>query len=316
MIEENYFGPQEFSTIDNFHRVQIQTTSVCNGQCIMCPYPESWHAAHPGQMQDTVFEKIVSEISKVSLDKICPYLENEPFADPAIFERTETIMQDCTFKLIEFSTNAQLLNAGKQERLARLLEGVPHEIWISFHGVDKNRYENIMRLPFEQALNNVIDLLHLADEADLKLVIRCAGKPLNRAIAHNFQCSQEEFESFWADIFSKNDIKKTPRLVYFGYHDRCGGIKRNCIRMRKIIREDLTNVKCPRIFGWLHFLYTGELILCCMDYHRETVFGDISVSNLEDIVCGHKARNLRSQALGMTESPANFICKRCLHPGG
>lgn len=296
--------------------IQLQTTSRCNGQCIICPYLDSWHKANPGVMSDAVFERILEVLAPLPLDKICVYFENEPLMDPKLLSRMDRLRQALRFGQLELSTNAALLDRERADALAERLQGTDHAIWVSFHGVDKRTYEGVMGLPFERALAHVSYLLRLADARGLNVHIRGAGQPRDPALAHDFCFSEERFRAFWKDILDGLGVVSRPRLNYFLYHDRCGANRRNDLRLRTIPRPDLTGLRCPRVEDWLHFLYTGELSLCCMDYHREQVFGDIRRQGLDEIRDSPAYRHLRDMAYGLRPSPPDFICKRCISPNG
>ncbi|MDL2307142.1 SPASM domain-containing protein [Desulfovibrio sp. OttesenSCG-928-C06] len=267
-------------------------------------------------MTDNVFADIITQLTEYKIDKICPYLENEPLADPQIFERIRHIRKSLPNSLIEVSTNALALSEPNQLRLIEELADGEHEIWISFHGIDKYTYEGVMGLPFEKCLNNIAGLLKKAEELPLRIKIRGAGYGRHASLKHPYSFSANEFTQFWRDVFQQQNITKTHDVAFFTYHDRAGSISRNNIRMPEIVRPDLQNFQCSRIPGWLHFLYTGELILCCMDYQRETVYGDIRESKLNDILSSENFRNLYAKVTGRQESPNDFICKRCISPGG
>lgn len=296
--------------------VQIQTTSLCNASCIMCPYPESWHRKNPGNMEDEVFSRILDQLSDVSINKICPYFQNEPLLDRKLFERIHEISRRLTFGLLEVSTNASAMTRDKSDLLADTLCSIPHEIWLSFHGLDKKTHEHISGLSFERCLENILSLLTVSQSIPLNIVIVGAGSPLNAKLAHEYNFTREEYLAFWEGQFSKHHIHKTPQVRYFRYHDRAGTIGRNSINMREIVRHDLTNFHCPRVDQWLHFQYNGDLVLCCDDYHREQVFGNIMADDLDTILAGEKYNHLRAQVTGLAPSPHDFICKRCINPGG
>ena len=82
------------------------------------------------------------------------------------------------------------------------------------------------------------------------------------------------------------------------------------------MRPDLRGFQCSRLKNWLHFLYTGELTICCMDYHREEVFGDVTQTSLLEIFEGPIFNNLKDRVEGRVFSADDFICKRCISPGG
>ncbi len=296
--------------------VQIQTTSACSGKCIICPYLDSWHKHHPGRMSDALFERILDQLAPLQLKKICPYLENEPLLDPAIFPRIRAIKERLGFEILEVSTNAQALDAEAAGELAELMAGIKHEIWISFHGVDRRTHEGVMGLDFEQCLANTVGLLKLSDTMPLRVIIRGAGMGADASLHHEFEFSEAEYVAFWEDQFKRHGIRTRPGINWIRYHDRSGAIRRNNIRLQGNVRDSLKGFHCPRVDSWLHFLYTGELCICCMDYHREQIFGDIRRDSLPEILNSEAYRNMRDMAFGLKPSPSDFICKRCISPNG
>lgn len=298
------------------YNIQLQTTSVCNGKCIMCPYLDSWHKKNPGVMTDVVFDRIVDQLKSIPLEKICMYLENEPLVDPKMLSRMERVINELSFNLMEISTNAALLDQKKADSLVNMFAGIPHQIWISFHGVDKRTYEGVMGLDFEKTLHNVMYLIQLAQNTPIKIKIRGGGEPLVKSLGHPYTFSEKEYRAFWAKQFEEHAIIKMPDINFFKYHDRCGTIKRNDIRLEKNVRDSLQGFYCPRVDTWLHFLYTGELCICCMDYHREQVFDNINEHTIKEILEGKGYKDIYEMAFGLKESPENFICKRCISPNG
>lgn len=296
--------------------VQIQTTSACSGKCVICPYLDSWHHKNPGRMSEALFERILEQLAPLPLAKICAYLENEPLLDPDIFPRIEKIKKRLRYQSLEFSTNARSLDAAAADRLAQAFTDVKHEIWVSFHGVDKRTHEGVMGLDYERCLENTIGLLKLSDQTPLRVIIRGAGQAQHPDLAHDFEFSEQEYIAFWEGQLRKHNIRTRPGINWIRYHDRAGTIKRGDLRLKAPVREDLTGFACPRVDRWLHFLYTGELILCCMDYHRETVFGNVAEQDLDAILKGEAFAELRAMATGQAFSSPDFICKRCISPGG
>ena len=48
----------------DFNIVQIQTTSVCNASCSICPYKDSYYAKHPKVMDQNLFISILEDLKK------------------------------------------------------------------------------------------------------------------------------------------------------------------------------------------------------------------------------------------------------------
>jgi hypothetical protein len=72
-----------------------------------------------------------------------------------------------------------------------------------------------------------------------------------------------------------------------------------------------------RLAGCLQYLQAltvsveGKVIMCCNDYRRENVLGDLRESTLEEIVNGERAVQLRRYIFGGAEAPEGLICRRC-----
>lgn len=315
---KNLVGALGKQSVLGRHRMglQIQTVSTCNATCYFCPYLESWHKDNPGVMSEQVYRDIIDQVSCYKVTKFCPYLENEPLLDPNIFNRIEYGLSRLDYLILELSTNAAHLDNKKLEDVLRIFPKVNHELRISFHGVDKESFESIMGLDFDRCLSNVLALIEALQNHNLKIKILGSGAPLLAESTAPKWFDEKKYMTFWDGIFLKQGFKKKPAVSYFKYHDRAGSIGRNEVNFSADFNRNLDGFYCHRIDQWLHFLYTGEVILCCMDYHKKTVFGDITQNTLAEIYKSDKYKEIASKAIGLTCSADNFICKKCISPGG
>ena len=308
---------ENHSVLGRHHlNVQMQTVSACNASCYFCPYQESWHKQHPGRMNEAMYRKIIDEVSCFKIGKFCPYLENEPLLDSQILDRIEYALSKLNPTLIELSTNASILTKSKIDDIARLFSRVKHEIWISFHGIDKASFESIMGLDFDTCKHNVLSLVEKAQQSNLNIIIQGAGLPRVKKGKMPLWFNRKQYFHFWKTTFKEQGFKRLPNVRFFTYHDRAGQIRRNEINFAEIVRPNLEGFYCPRVDQWAHFLYNGELILCCMDYHRDTVFGNINKNTLKEIYMSKTFKTLALKTVGKVRSSEDFICKRCISPGG
>jgi hypothetical protein len=162
----------------------------------------------------------------------------------------------------------------------------------------------------------VLALIDESQNCDLNIKILGSGSPVLAKSNAPIWFDEKNYLNFWNEKFHSQGFKKKPVVNYFRYHDRAGSIDRNEVNFSEVFSRDLTDFYCRRLDQWLHFLYTGELILCCMDYHKKTVFGDINHDDLEDIFTSEKYLELANKATGLCVSDDNFICKKCISPGG
>lgn len=293
--------------------IQIQTVSACNGKCKFCPYKGSWHDRHPGKMPWATYEKIIQNLRNYQIAKFCPYLQNEPLLDTGLFEKIKYAVENLNLEWVEVSTNVSTLNEENLEGIKEIFCRIPHEIWVSFHGVSKESYEDIMGLNFERSLNNVLRLVELSQEVPLNIEIRGVGSPRIEGTNLKTWFAKEEYLTFWQNNLSS--FKNKPRISFFTYIDRAGSIqlKNKGMSFNTIFRKNLDGFYCVRFDRWLHFLYTGEPILCCMDYNIETAFGEsVKDKTIETLFSAPRFLELIKKGTGVIDSEKNFICKRCI----
>lgn len=296
--------------------VQIQTVSACNATCKFCPYQKSWQQQNPGRMSWETYEQIIQNLKGYKIGKFCPYLENEPLLDKELFEKIEYAVENLDIEWVEVSTNLFTLNKEILKKIKRIFPKIPHEIWISFHGASKESYEDIMGLKFEKTLNNVLQLVKLSQKVPLNILIRGSGFPRKKKENLKAWFGKEDYLAFWEKHLSP--FKKKPSVFFFTYHDRAGSKQLKDKGMSlNVFREKIDDLYCPRFDRWVHFLYTGEPILCCMDYNKETVFDrSIKDKSIEELYSSPYFLDLISKGTGMIDSEKDFICKRCISPGG
>ncbi len=293
--------------------VQIQSQSACNALCAMCPYPISYNNDNPGKMTDELFNKIINDLAHYRLGKLCMYLQNEPFLDRRWFDWVERATKELSFQRFEVSTNLSPLNEKNVLKLIEILKKVPHEVWLSFHGIDKESYEKVMGLNFERSLKNLETFCRAAHEHGLRYRIHGFGEPLDRKKKGGNFFSKEQYLEFFENFQKEKNLPKL-NVQFYKYHDRAGTISDDLSFNFRL--KDLSKRYCHRVDTWLHIRYDGEIIFCCDDYHRETVIGNIGRQTIMEFFRSEPYRNMRDMALGIKESPDDFICKRCLKPGG
>ena len=310
--------------IPNIRFVQIQTHSRCNADCVFCPYIESAHADRPGFMTDALWNKVMENLlpfkKSIETGKICPYLMQEPLIDKTIFPKIDDIYHYFPNTTVEVSTNGAALTEKVAEKLIRCVSGKKHEIWISHHGIDSESIDHIMKIDFKKAHRNLVNFLKQAN-GQLKIRIRGAGQ--SRDGKFNY-FSKSDYHDYWDKLFTEHNINTNGVNVnYFTFHDRAGTLHRidrganqfNIGKVRELGPEH-PEFYCTRLDQWLHIMYDGQVRICCMDYHGEVQLPNINDMSILDYYQSDEYRKLSMMVRGKSESPDNFICKRCVSPGG
>ena len=224
----------------------------------------------------------------------------------------ERIKSRLTFDLIELSSNPGMLTPQNIEGIVQTLRATPHQIRISFHGIEEATFESNMALPYRRCLSATIALLRAAEKNELCVMIKGLGRAREGG-SRAADFGEDAFLRFWQKQCRDADVNFERFEFRYGmYHSRCG----NTGSPQPLIRTDLSGFYCSRLDRWFHFLWDGSMILCCNDYAGESVFGNITEATLDEILAGDRYQTLSSMLLGKRPSPGNFLCKRCTSPGG
>ncbi len=276
--------------------LSIQTTSMCTGRCVFCPH-ESVSELFPEKiMSDSLFKKIIAEASGYScVERLLLYMNNEPLTDPALAERIDYAKQMLPWVSLHILTNASLLT---KETAEKLLSSKLDWIGISFHGIRKDTVERSMGIPFENTLDNIRYLVKRSKQEK-------KGKDyiaLNY-INHEFLSSKEkqDVRNFW----KKEGIGNINCLEYpISRAGNVSGIDP--------VYHKLDIIGCGSIWAdeMMHIVEDGKVLLCCMDWKREVVLGDLNKESIYDVWNGRRQK-VWAMITGREQMPENFLCKKC-----
>jgi MoaA/NifB/PqqE/SkfB family radical SAM enzyme len=275
--------------------IQIQTGTGCNADCIFCPYGETYDTQPKGQMEWWLFKKIADESARHHVRRISPYLMNEPFVDRHLFEKIAYINEVNPRARVVITSNGSLLTPPVVEKLLALGDGV-HELYLSVQGIDKESYERTMRggMEFERTLRNVDHLIQVMRERRLKrphLWITMVDTDVidaRKAVAYwksrgvSSKCTR--LENRGGNIADANSFSRSHDMQYFS--------------------------TCTRLFKQMYIMFNGDVVLCCTDYSRQEVLGNVRERSLYDVWNGERAVEIRRKFLGdrIGELP---LCGQC-----
>lgn len=309
------------SYIPPLEKIQVMTISTCNSNCVFCPYAESWQRANPGRMELKLYQKILVDLEPFkTLTTFCPYLENDPLTDPRIFDWIKMYHDKYPDKTIELSINPGNFTDKNIDNIIKTLKGTKHIVDISFQGMNQTSFEYIMNLPFEPCLKGTLKFLKKAQD-DLNIVLRGAGTSRDGKI---YYFSNGHFVGFWRDHFNSSKINPDRiRLEPFTFHDRAGQIERterdanknNYGIVREIDKDHPFN--CIRFDRVFHVLWNGDIAICCMDYKRAVPnLGNLNDMTILEYYNSEPYKKLIAMGTGKIESPKDFLCAKCISPGG
>jgi MoaA/NifB/PqqE/SkfB family radical SAM enzyme len=274
--------------------IQIQTKSGCNARCVFCPNSLVGDRLTHGEMEWDLFTKISDEITRHSVTRISPYLMNEPLLDRNLGEkicyltdrkRPETV--------IKINSNGALLD---EEMGERLIESGLNRINFSIHGIRKGTYESQMvGLKLEKVLKNIDAFLELKRR-------KGTNKPRVRITMVRTKAIEKELPNIMA-YWKAREVRVNVRPLEN--------------RARKEITSTGLNPKtwkpfsfCNRLFEQAYILYNGDVVLCCVDWERTTILGNLWEQSLEEIWNSPLFLKIRRRYL--EGDLKGLLCQKCL----
>jgi len=267
-------------------KIQIQTINSCNAKCIKCPNSKIYQTRKT--MDDDVFLKILYEL-KITFPEdtffhFDMYLQNEPLLDKNLFKRIKLVKEYFKGRCeIYISTNTMLLPKYKNDIL-KYLDPKIDQINLALHTWDAESYNMVHGTKISQS--KFEDMKKASEE-----------------LVEVFK-EKSHYNYFSKDIPKNKELYESKDWYQLAYSR--GGFLSN----DRIIITDLQG--CMRNkHKYFNFLYDGSLILCCMDYLRQTVYGNIKHQSLKEIINSEIYKTLMLKVEGKKESAKDFICKKC-----
>jgi len=274
--------------------ISIETSSICNLRCVMCPQSSDQDFVKRNMKLD-LYKKIIDDVKGFATD-VDLFSRGEPLLNPDIFEMIRYTKESGLKARIH--SNGTLLT---KEKGRKLVESGLDTISFSLDGYDKETYENIrVNANFEKTIENIKRLLEikqsLNSEKPFVMIQNILVSTLDREQAtEGINFFREYFKGLPVD-----EYKVIEQHTFAGLVEKEGeaGLHNNYVVCK---------------FPWyaMFFLSDGTLVPCCNDWYAEYPLG-----NAEDIKCsdafnGEAIQNLRKNLLTESGSKKVSICAKC-----
>ncbi|RJP84785.1 MAG: radical SAM protein [Desulfobacteraceae bacterium] len=269
--------------------IQIQTHSFCNGRCLYCPYPELSHKLNQGKMDRELILKIADEVTKWdTLRQVMLMLQNEPLLDKDFFETIKY------FKILNprlnlaTVTNGTLLNPSVIEQI---LNSSLDELMISLDAFSKQTYEKLHPgFSFEKILNSIRLLSQLkTDRLSVKLSFVLTRQ--NHGELPGFINFAQNNRMGWRVMHVLNRANNVNNYNEF----RFSRLTWKSLKLRLIYKYFYRACALP--FSNMSVLFNGDVLICCNDWHRKAVIGNVNSESLDQIWNGEMMNYLRKQII-------------------
>tara|TARA_B100000676_G_C17908635_1_gene748780 strand:+ start:143 stop:1069 length:927 start_codon:yes stop_codon:yes gene_type:complete len=251
--------------------ITIEVTNRCSAACIMCPREKMIQALEVMSMD--VWRRIIDDANRLNIEMLdlCGY--GDVFLDRDLFEKVRYAKSVNSNFRIYISTTGIAMTPNK---LDDIIEHV-NILKFSIYGCTKDVYEKVMQnVNYDRAMKNIHALLS-RNAAE--------GGPIytqgNFILLDENSHQMDDWIEYWEPRLSEVYVWK-PHNYLDGrqYRDISGKPQKTCGRPLE---------------GPLNIAVNGDAHVCCFDYNKEIVVGNMKTDSIEDVMNGRKMRDIQEK---------------------
>jgi len=239
-----------------------------------------------------MFHKIVDDLAKTPPRRIGMYMQNEPLLDKRLPELTKYVTDRIPDTKTQVITNGTYLTEEKGEAL---LDAGLKQLKCSLQSLDPETNREIMGYDSRKVIENCITFQKLIKKKKSKIDFRVSMVVTNKNVDEI-----PKTRKFWA--------KHGVRLVTSALENRGGNIseaeKLNVGEMRSM-------GNCIRPSRDMMILFNGDVPLCCVDWHRTEILGNVYTQSVQEVWHGEAVGKVRVALAEEDTSRMPEICRDC-----
>ncbi|HOK08336.1 MAG TPA: radical SAM protein [Candidatus Hydrogenedens sp.] len=275
-------------------RIQIQTQTGCNGRCVFCPNEQFIKAHLPtGRMPKELFCSIIDQLATLNPHRIMPYLQNEPLLDERLPELVEYIHKKMPKVTTLVVSNGTRLN---NEMGEKLIESGLKRLKVSLQSLNDEVNQQLMGYPAKPVIENIIIFSNLLKKKQSDMDFR-----VSTIVTSKNEKEIDEMKKLWG--------KYGIRLVLSSLENRGGNIS-NVLELSNTPEMRLRR-GCIRPTRDMCILFNGKVVLCCVDWLRTVILGDLNEKSITEIWNSPRLQMIR-EGLNMEDCcHLPEICRNC-----
>lgn len=262
----------------------IEPTNICNFKCVYCPESFANFEERSGglsQLDLAAFEKIAIQVVELGrLKTLNLYMMGEPFVNKSLPDFVRIAKENNIAERVIVTSNGSLLT---EQVARRVMEAGLDYLRISIYGGDAEAHalKTQSTIPLERVRANVARFRKMRDDlgASTYLYVKMIDSR-----------DTEENQRF-IDLFSPHADEVAIEGV-MNWNDPIEGNLAQIDRDELLKSQFFQNKKevCPFPFYSLVIHADLRVSICCVDWAKETVVGDLRQETLSDIWNGERLR--------------------------
>ncbi len=265
---------------------QIEVTAHCNWACRSCPV--STDPKPRATMPMNLFTEIIEKLAPYETIKFVTFhFFNEPTLDRHFIDRVQ-VLREHEMKLALF-TNASALPPVKIKALQD--SGVMYRLVVNLPTLDADGLRRLTGArTFHTSLTNLDNAIR--EGWPVSICVNGVGPGAQR----NVDQVKERYEPQGVTVYAPEASDRAGELA----NEFAQGLH---------IDGPLNGCSWP--LNHAYFSVTGDMFICCNDYHQREVFGNIRDGSVHDIMTSPAAVQVRRRVFGVESAPDDYVCRGC-----
>lgn len=303
--------------------VSLELTSACNLDCGFCP--EGLITRKHGMMDLELAKRLVREVRET---RFCDTIVTNVMGEPLLYRGLYDLLESAhsVGQRMTVLTNGERLDEPTSKRL---LEARPYAVSISFNANDEESYAyKKAHIPWEEYQRRVRRFVELKFSmgSETHVTIYSLSTVNQQHDKYKVLPSLEsirQYKAAWIDF--AEDLKQKYAIDYAVPRDIYGGTTllpgfhchilydshfwANTILPSNVNVVPSKSFSCMAPFEQINILWNGDLVLCCIDYDGELVYGNIKDVSLFEAYNSAKLNEVRKSFLTNDRIPKK--CSVC-----
>lgn len=306
IVNKNRTKLEEVIPLNVPFTISIDPCNLCNFRCGFCAAQASdKELSFKKQMMSmSLLKKIVDDLEKMGEKlKILRFAaDGEPMLNPDLANMILYAKEKAIAEYIEIVTNGSRLNPEVNEQIVNC--GVDR-IRISIEAIDAEGYWNIAhyKMNYSMFVKNIEDLYNKS-RGKCHIYIKIVDAAVET------KEKQEQFYKIYGNICDQISIDNViPLWADFQEMKSKFDIKGEGLHGQKLQKVDV----CPYPFYSCVIHSNGDVAVCCADWERKYIIGNVENEDFRNIWHSDKLKRLWIQHLEGRRNE-NELCARCLLP--
>ncbi len=287
----------------------LDPSNRCNFHCSFCPRALSDYRNFVPEDVHLDFElcsKVFRELHGWTRLKVLRlYYLGEPFLNPRFVDILELALRLRIAERIEITSNASVLSKELSERFCNAAGNTADiDVYLRFsiYSVLPERHAKITGSSFDidRIRRNIETLKSVRDAAG------CRNVHLYAKMLDTFTDENDLFLERYRSIVDETAIESPHNWSGFDGNDVLADAYGTDVSPAHPRRHDA----CPLLFYSMAVNADGSVVVCCIDWSRKTLLGNVNTQSLQEIWNGEPLRNLRLLHLAKNRH-ANEGCRNC-----